>query len=277
MRYLKYTALAVIAALSLTSLSGCVLSRASQGNMEFLLSEGGESYILTRYKNTASQNELVIPDHFDGKPVTAIGEMAIQHCDDLHKIVIGANLAEIDKWGIFGNRYLKEFVVSEENSAFMSAEGVLFSKDMTRLVSYPNANIAEYDKNGALKEEVSYAVPEGVRSIAHCAFYECYALGEIILPKSLREIDTRAFHGCETMKQINLPEGLEAIGNDAFLRNFGLREIVIPSTVREIGDYAFYRCDNLERMTILAPKDALKQGHRWLPEPGRKPVEPVYN
>jgi len=266
----------MIAALLLTSAAGCASSRESQGNMEFLPAPGGESYILARYKNTASQTKLVIPDEFQGKPVTAIGEMAIQHCDDLHVIELGANIIEIDKWGVFANRYLKEFIVSEKNPAFTSVNGVLFSKDKTRLISYPNANTAQYDKNGALKKEVSYTVPEGVMSIAHCAFYKCYALGAVVLPESLREIDTRAFHGCENMMEINLPEGLEVIGKDAFLRCLGLTAIAIPSAVREIGDYAFYSCDNLKSMAILAPKDALQQGHRWLPEPDRKPVEPVW-
>ena len=272
---MKRIAIALIcASILLLCLAGC--GRVKLDNASYELNADGNSYTLVSYKNTASQTELVIPDEINGLPVTAIADMAIQSCDDLQRIVIGANLAEIGKWGVFDCRHLKEFAVSEANLAFVAVDGVLFSKDRTRLVSYPNANTAEYDKGGALKEEVAYAVPEGVTSIAHCAFYKCYALREVTLPASLLEIETRAFHGSENLKQMLLPEGLEVIGSDAFLKCLGLQEITIPSTVREIGDYAFYNCDNLVSVTILAPKDALKQGHRWLSEPGRKAVEAVW-
>lgn len=256
------------------ALAGC--GRAKQGNMEFTLNPDGQGYTLAGYTNTASQTVLTIPDSFDGLPVTAIGEMAVQNCDDLLAIEIGPNLTEIDPWGVFGCRRLKQFVVSEENPAFAALDGVLFSKDLKRLISYPNANTAVYDKGGALLEEVTYAVPEGVEVIAHCAFYKCYALKEIQLPHTLRVIETRAFHGCENLKSLLLPEGLRSIGNDAFLKCLSLTEIIIPASVREIGDYAFYNCDNLLRVTVLAPEQELKQGHRWLPEPGRKTVEPVW-
>jgi len=264
----------LLCAAMLLLFAGC--NSANLGSMKFALNEDEQGYTLTRYKNSASQTVLTIPDTFEGKPVTAIGGMAIQNCDDLLKIEIGANLTEIDKWGVFGCRYLKEFAVREDNPAFCAVDGVLFSKDGTCLVSYPNANTAEYDKGGALKEEVSYAVPEGVTEIAHAAFYKCYALKEVTLPGSLRLIGIRAFHGCQNLKQLALPEGLETIRNDAFLKCLGLTEITIPATVRKIGNYAFYSGDNLESVTILAPKAQLTQGHRWLPEPGRKPVEPVW-
>lgn len=259
---------------ALLCLAGCGSEK--QGNMAFELNAEGSGYTLVSCKNTASQTELVIPDEINGLPVTAIADMAIQSCDDLLAIAIGANLVEIGKWGVFDCRHLKEFTVSKSNPAFMAMDGVLFSKDGTCLVSYPNANTAVYDKGGALLAEIAYAVPAGVTRIAHCAFYKCYALKEVTLPAGLREIETRAFHGCENLKTLVLPEGLETIGNDAFLKCLGLTEVTIPASVRQIGDYAFYNCDNLVSVTIYAPEGELEQGYRWLPEPGRKAVEAVW-
>ena len=275
MKIRKIFAALLCAALLLTALSGC-LGREKLGSMEFELNEDEKGYTLAHYENTASQTALAIPDQFNGLPVTAIGTMAIQSCDDLLRIEIGPSLVEIDKWGVFGCRYLQSFTVSAENPAFTAVDGVLFSKDMTRLVSYPNANTAVYDKNGALQEEIVYAVPAGVTDIAHCAFYKCYALKEVTLPANLRVIETRAFHGCENLKTLTLPEGLEVIGGDAFLKCLGLTEVTIPASVREIGDYAFYSCEGMKSVTILAPEEELQQGHRWLPEPSRKAVEPAW-
>jgi len=275
MKHWKKAAAILLCAAILLGFAGCG-GRVKESGMEFTLNPDEQGYTLASYKNTASQTVLAIPDTVDGLPVTAIGDMAIQNCDDLVKIEIGAHVTEISKWGVFGSRHLKEFTVSPENTAFAAVDGVLFSKDLTRLISYPNANTAKYDKGGTLKEEVVYTVPEGVANIAHCAFYKCYALKEIVLPASLRLLEPRAFHGCENIKRLILPEGLETISNDVFLKCLGLKEITIPSTVREIGAYAFYNCDNLEKVTILAPKAELTLGKRWLPEPGRKAVTPEW-
>ena len=246
------------------------------GNMEFKLNESKDAYVLTSYNDTPGQTELVIPDEFNGLPVTAIGELAVQRCDNLSKIVIGKNIESIDKWGIINCRYLKKIVVDEENKFFSDLDGIMMNRDKTTLLVYPNAHIAEYDKNGALKETVSVAVPEGVETISYGAFYKCYAIEEIILPPSVSVIEERAFHGCENLKSAVLNEGLRSLGKDAFMRCYSLAEITLPSTLREVGDFVFYDCNILRDITILAPQSELKQGSRWLPEAGRTAVEPVW-
>lgn len=265
-------------ALMAAMFTGCIDLRPRErlGNLEFVRSDDGESYTLVGFRNVAGQHVLAIPDEVNGLPVTAIGPMAVQRADDLRRIEIGPNLVEINRWGIVNNRFLREISVSEDNPAFVSLDGVLFSHDMTRLIVYPNANTAIYI-DGELQATVSYTVPEGVEVIAHAAFYFALALHEVVLPQSLREIETRAFHGAENLEHINLPEGLERIGNDAFLKARSLTQITIPSTLRYIGDFAFYQADSLLDITILAPEAQLEQGRRWLPETGPlSAVEPIW-
>ena len=243
--------------------SGC--GREKSGSLEFIYQEDTGSYTLIYYNDTAGVSELIIPDTFQDKPVTAIGQLAIGSCDTLEKIIIGKNIASIDKWGIVDCRYLKSIEVAEENEYFCSLDGVLYSKDMTKLITYPNAHTARYAKDGKLLKPASYTIAPGTKIIGHCAFYKCYALERVTLPGSIEEIEDRAFHRCEAMTQINFPEGLRSIGKDAFLACKGLEEVTLPSTIRVLGDYVFYNADNIKRIQIKTAQKNVSLGNKWYP------------
>ncbi|MDR2648052.1 MAG: leucine-rich repeat domain-containing protein [Oscillospiraceae bacterium] len=265
----------LIALLPLSLFAACSVREIS-GNLEFTRNDDKQGYTLAYYTDSSVNTVLEIPGTFNGLPVTAIGELAIQSCDNLFEIRIGANITSIDKWGITGCRRLQKITVSPANTVFCDVDGVLFSKDKTILLSYPNANTAEYTKAGDLRETVSYAVPEGVTAIAHAAFYKCYALREITLPSTLKTIEPRAFQACEQLESINIPEGVTTIGSDAFLNCVSLSTITLPKSLLSVGDYVFYNCDKLDDMTIYASEIELQQGKRWLPERDRKAIAPKW-
>jgi len=248
-------------------LASCLAScgREKSGNLEFIYQDETDSYTLIYYADSAGVSELIIPDTFKDKPVTAIGQLAIGSCDTLEKITIGKNIQSIDKWGIVDCRYLKRIEVAEENKHFCSLDGVLYSKDMTRLVTYPNAHTAEYAKDGKLLKLGSYAVAPGVKTIGHAAFYKCYALEKVVLPPGLEVIEDRAFHKCEAMAEINFPEGLRSIGKDAFLACKGLEEVALPSSIRALGDYVFYNADNIKTLRIMTSQENVTLGNKWYP------------
>lgn len=262
MKNLKRLLIIPLFLLVLFTFSAC---RESENNIEYEYNKETDSYTLVYYTDTTTVKELVIPDEFNGKPVTAIGRLAISSADTLEVIRIGKNITQIDDWGITGCTHLKTIEVAEENENYCSISGVLFSKDMRHLITYPNANTAEYSKDGALQKKATYTVPDGVKEISKCAFYKCYALEEVILPEGIEVIGERAFHKCENMKKINFPEGITSIGFDAFIGCLGLEEVILPSTVTEIGDFAFYNASNIKYMEIKAKKENVTLGKTWEP------------
>ncbi len=251
----------VLLALSLSSCS----RREKQGSMEFVLNEDKRSYTLVFYTDTTSQTELVIPDTFQDKPVTAIGRLAINSADSLEKIVIGKNITSIDPWGITRNIHLKEIVVDPENPNYCTVDKVLFTKDKTKLLTYPNACEAEYNKDGKLLKMVSYTVPEGTKTIGHCAFYHCYGIEKLTLLDSVTVIEERAFHKMTNLIALDLGNSIQTIGNDALLGCELLTEVTIPGTIQEIGDYVFYNAKKMERIRIGAQENAVKLGYKWVP------------
>lgn len=78
----------------------------------------------------------------------------------------------------------------------------------------------------------SVRLPQGIRAIRSGAFMNCRSLRRIILPESVRTIETEAFHG-SGLRAIRLPEGLKRIEADCF-SGTELTEIVIPQRVRVI-------------------------------------------
>lgn len=91
-------------------------------------------------------------------------------------------------------------------------------------------------------------VPEGIRVIARRAFMHS-AVRSVILPATVREIDTEAFSMCASLTSVTCPEGLEKIGGYAF-RLSALTTLILPSTLSEIGAYAFASCKALGSVTI---------------------------
>ena len=90
---------------------------------------------------------------------------------------------------------------------------------------------------------------DGTAKIPYGCLSNVYSLEEVVLPESLKTIDTYAFRNTCSLKSIELPEGLETINSSAFIRS-GLRSIVIPDSVTDIGLSAFESCESL-RSAVL--------------------------
>jgi len=157
------------------------------------------------------------------------------YCMALTSIVIPASVTEIVDRAFGGNRNLTGIWVEAGNTAYCNdSNGVLFTKDMTKLVAVPAS------LQGA------YAIPASVTDIGSDAFSGCSDLTSITLPSGLTEIGSRAFSECYGLTTIEIPAGVTAIGAGAFRVCGNLTSIEIPASVTSIEQYAFYRCDNLK-------------------------------
>jgi len=155
--------------------------------------------------------------------VIRIDEYSFCGCSCLTGINIPASVVEINLWTFSDNPLLDIINVSEENECYSSLDGVLFNKDRTELLCYPEG------KRG------SYVIPEGIINLNHDAFYDCKYLTSVHIPDSVTQI------------------GME------FRRCTGLVSIDIPTSVLSIGHEALYGCENLERINILGENTVIKE------------------
>ncbi len=175
--------------------------------------ENGEVIILDYL---GSDVDIVIPSTIDELPVTHIASRAFQQVSGLKTVTVPACVRVIEGNVFDFNPGLTDVFVDEENPYFKSVDGILFDKEMSTLLFYPDG-----------KDASSYKVPESVTVVG-----------------------AMAFGGCDNLRTVELPEGLLFIGQNAFFMNDGIRELHLPDSLIAVGDEAFDYCDELHTVTM---------------------------
>ena len=117
----------------------------------------------------------------------------------------------------------KKISVAKDNPYYTDVDGVLFTKDLKRLICYPCG-----------KSGKTYVVPDTVEIIDEYAFADNTNLRKVVLPDSLKRIEFHAFFQCEKLAIINLPESLEYIGEGCFELSFEINRLIIPMSMKRI-------------------------------------------
>lgn len=224
-------------------------------NLERVIINNGVSTIGFRaFEGCSNLSSITIPDS-----ITQIGGRAFEECNNIKEIIIADgsqvvksqmivsdtvetivitdNVSEI--WG-FGNcTNLKNIVVSENNKNYSDVDGILFNKDKTELLCYPQS-----------RENTSYTIPFGVTKIGKGAFGGCQYLNSVVISDSVITIDWNAFTSCKNLASINIGNNVEKIEDYAFANCASLTSVTFPSSVKEIAGDAFSNCTNLKSVLI---------------------------
>ncbi len=96
---------------------------------------------------------------------------------------------------------IEEITVSENNLYYTSIDGVLYSKDMTKLIAFP-----------ARKKQKKFVVPSTVTDIGR-AFHYCEKLQEVVLSDKIEYLWDSVFS--ESIKEIHFHSDLKYIAEDA--------------------------------------------------------------
>ena len=175
------------------------------------------------------------------KSVTYVGEFCFSDCEQLTAIT-----------------------AVEENGSYTSADGVLFNKSQTKLVTFPAGKTGSYTVpgqtqhlafgafEGAKLQNVAFPSDSELMTIGYRAFYNAAGLERVRLPACVQSVDFYAFANCTNLSEVVVPNDscMSGIYQGAFYHCTGLREISIPDTVREIGDNAFDGCESLSVVKI---------------------------
>ncbi|MCL2861736.1 MAG: leucine-rich repeat protein [Firmicutes bacterium] len=172
---------------------------------------------------------------------------------------------------------LEEIIVDQDNTYFVSVDGVLYNHDMTRLIAFPAAKIPNHDG-----VEGRFVVPDTVTWIGNYAFAGAGGVTELVLPErtvdqydvvvvpGITHIGVNAFNGSGLVDFI-LPRGATTIPVDAFngsritrlevpygvttiaanaFRNSRIVDLVLPSTVTSMPNNALAGMAYLETITV---------------------------
>ena len=133
--------------------------------------------------------------------LTDIGSAAFDGCEGLTAIELPASATRLGDNPFRGCANLCHILVSPDNPNLYTEDGVLFSRDDSRLVCFPMGNTSP-----------SYAVPEGVTVIGAAAFDQSLFLESLRLPGSLTTIGRGAFDRCPAFRAADLPAGVSMEG-----------------------------------------------------------------
>jgi hypothetical protein len=132
--------------------------------------------------------------------------------------------------------------VDENNPAYMSIDGNLYTKDGTRLIQYSVG-----------KTQMGFTIPESVTQVESSAFAGAFNLTTLSIPGALYEESKLSwFYSRENLTSILIGEGATNINERDFVGCGNLKTIRIPSSVAFIDHEAFNDCTQLTNITVMA-------------------------
>ena len=168
-----------------------------------------------------------------------ISHEAFANLSNLEKLTLPKSVKTLGSNLFKNTTSLKHVDVEEGNESFASIDGVLFSKDKTKLIYYPSK-----------KNDESYKTPKETKELTSYSFDKNSYLKRLELNDGLEKIGTFAFEDAIKLEEISLPNSLETIERLAFYRNLELKELILPDNVKNFGKHVMNGLPKLKRLTI---------------------------
>jgi hypothetical protein len=207
--------------------------------------------ILVHYPAAKKGDSYTTPD-----TVTAIGDSAFDHNQNLQSITLTENVTQIGNSSFWRCNALTGFAIPQSvtmignsalancglvtaitveagNTAYKSMDGVLFDIGGKALLQCPAG------KTG------SYSVPTGVQVLKSGSFRGCCQLTNVIVSNDVSGIEDCVFAYCDNLKDMNLGESVQMIGYAAFQGCAALTGITLPASIAQMDNSAFDSCSSL--------------------------------
>lgn len=112
------------------------------------------------------------------KGITGIGSRLFRNCGFIEYIQFSESVLDIDVTAFDGCKGIKEFSVDIENEVYSSFDGILYSKDLSKLIKYPSA-----------KNDERFATLKNTTTICKNSFKGCVNLKTVALSSETVNIE----------------------------------------------------------------------------------------
>lgn len=185
-----------------------------------LQSAGSESFA------SCTIGTLVFPEGFQ-----FFDDYAFIYCD-IDRLALPSTLHSLS-FNHFDLCGIGAFDISPDHPKLKTVDGVLYTKDMKTLLTYPNR-----------KKDAHFAVPQGVEHIQAYAFSDNSFLAGVSLPLGLKTIGEGAFGSCGRLAAVSVPLTVESVEDHAFASCVSLSRVSLPPHAR-LGKDVFANCPPL--------------------------------
>ena len=158
--------------------------------LNFTLNSDGASYSVSG-RGTCTSTELVIPDTYEGLPVTHIASRAFENWALIKSVIIPEGVTVIGSYAF---------------AACKNLSTVIIPNTVTTIGGHSFRNCTSLD---------SLYLPEGVVSIGEYAFYYSDIM-RINLPSTLTSIGNLAFEYCYGLRSVIIPKNVTNLGRHVF-------------------------------------------------------------
>ncbi len=187
---------------------------------ELIIEDGIRSIMESAFYGEEKLESVTLPDSIEFIGDAAFADTGIE------SVVLPKNLQSFNGT-IFNSINFKQYSVSPENPYFKSVDGVVYSKDMKKLVAFPIGRCADGEKN-------KFKIPESVTEISNYAFLNC-SHKSFKIPGTVKNIQYQAFAGNQNLSELIIENGVKNIYDGAFLACNKLTDIHLPTSVSYIG------------------------------------------
>lgn len=233
-------------------LRGDRTARAESEGLAFRLNDDGKTYAVIGI-GSCTDTAVVIPEFYEGKPVTKIGQKAFARCGQITSLTLPSSITRIGKEAFRecyrlvevtnlsglsldtidrGNGYIDDYAKAVYTEAGTPSR---LTTDEEGFLIYTDGE--EKCLIGYVGTKTALTIPDGITEINQGAFARCAELASIVLPASVQSIGADAFYQCKSLRSITIPSSVQNIGEDAFLDTAWYNSL--PDGVVYIGDMVY--------------------------------------
>lgn len=212
---------------------------------ELIIEEGVRSIMEGAFAGQEYLKSVALPTSLE-----YIGDSAFANTG-ISFVTLPKNLQEFNGT-IFNGQSITQYSVSPENPYYKAVDGVVYSKDMTKLVAYPVGRFSEGGEN-------SFKIPESVTEISSYAFMNCRH-SSFTIPGTVKDIQYEAFAGNMQLSSLVIENGVKNIYDNAFLACNKLTAIHLPKSVKYIGycTFAFVYDFDFDGLAFMLDQQGIK-------------------
>lgn len=181
-----------------------------------------------------------------GDGLRSVGGSAFDWCTSLQTLSFPATLTQLDGSNFHDLSSLTAYEVAEGCENYYAESGVLFARlagDGVQLWGYP-----------AAREETAYMIPAQVTELGSMSLMFAEHLEQVTFAEDgrLTEIQSGAFTGCSSLKELSIPDTVTHLGSYAFQNCTGLERVALGNGITQLQSGLFHNCGRLTGLTIPA-------------------------
>lgn len=135
-----------------------------------------------------------------GNSIESMEEDCFDSCIKLKSITLPSTLKIFDETFFDNCPMLLEINIDEDNPNYTSVDGIVFSKDMSTLICYPEG-----------RKNETYTIPDEVTNIGIYAIENNNNLKEIIVSSNVNSIEESVFINCDNLEKVVIDSNVSNI------------------------------------------------------------------